>query len=57
MKVLLLAVVVAVLAACSSPTAPAAKSAGVKTAPDRVSNSRYILISGVWTCVEGCEAQ
>jgi hypothetical protein len=53
MKKLLAVLVLGVLAACqsSSPVAPTE----TKTAPTQVSTSRYILISGVWTCVEGCE--
>jgi hypothetical protein len=39
--------------ACGDYTAPTSPSH--KTAPTRASHSRYILISGVWTCVEDCD--
>ncbi len=38
----------------SSPTSPVQKS--TPTAPAGAVFGRYILISGVWTCVEDCEA-
>ena len=38
---------------CGDYTAPTSPSH--KTAPTRASHSRYILISGVWTCVEDCD--
>jgi hypothetical protein len=56
MKKLLLVLAIATLVACeaSNPVAPQAPKA-TKAAPNHVANSRYILISGVWTCVDGCE--
>ena len=38
----------------TAPTSPPQKKVG-PTAPVGASNSRYILISGVWTCVEECD--
>lgn len=37
------------------PTSPTSVKAVSPTAPGGVSFSRYILISGVWTCVQDCE--
>ena len=38
----------------SSPTSPVQKRT-TRTAPVGASFGRYILISGAWTCVEGCD--
>jgi len=49
--------VVAGLAACgdyTASTSPPQKKINAK-APGGAVYSRYILISGVWTCVEGCD--
>lgn len=49
--------VVVGLAACgdyTGPTSPPLKKINL-TAPTGAVYSRYILISGVWTCVEGCD--
>ncbi len=60
MKKLFGLLAVAALAACNptSSTGPVpateAKSAKNIPVPNHVSTSRYILISGVWTCVEEC---
>jgi len=39
----------------SHPMAPAPSKQVSPTAPVGASFSRYILISGVWTCVENCD--
>jgi hypothetical protein len=54
MKKLLAVLAIVTLVACDA-TNTVAPEATVKEAPTQVANSRYILISGVWTCVEGCE--
>ena len=40
----------------TSPTSPLQPQAS-KVVPVRASLSRYILISGVWTCVDECEGR
>jgi hypothetical protein len=54
MKKLFAALALTALCACQASN-PVAPKATTKAAPNHVANSRYILISGVWTCVEGCQ--
>ncbi len=54
-----LAIIASVLAGVSCgdfahPTSPASSKQVSPTVPVGASFSRYILISGVWTCVEDC---
>jgi hypothetical protein len=56
MKKLLAVLVLGALMACQG-TNPVAPQAAKKAAPNHVANSRYILISNVWVCVEGCGGQ
>ena len=37
------------------PTSPTSGSFDAPTAPSGASFSRYILISGAWVCVDGCD--
>src|SRR5256885_12538352 len=46
---------VAALSACSDFTGPTSSAQQKPTSPVGASFSRYILISGAWTCVEGCD--
>jgi hypothetical protein len=48
-------VCVAGIAACSDSMGPSSSVQKKPTSPVGASFSRYILISGAWTCVEGCD--
>ena len=48
-------VCVAGIAACSDSMGPSSSAQKKPTSPVGASFSRYILISGAWTCVEGCD--
>jgi len=41
--------------ACGDFTGPNSPEHKSLSSPVRASNTRYILISGVWTCVDGCD--
>jgi hypothetical protein len=47
----------AVIAGCRDFTGPNSSAQKKPTSPVGASFSRYILISGVWTCVENCDDQ
>ncbi|HJQ09720.1 MAG TPA: hypothetical protein VJ840_01695 [Gemmatimonadaceae bacterium] len=56
----LVALVAAASLACgdyTGPTSPVKQQKVAPTAPAGAVFGRYILISGVWTCVEECEDQ
>src|SRR5256714_12543937 len=48
-------VCVVAIAGCHDFTGPTSSAQKKPTSPVGASFSRYILISGVWTCVEGCD--
>ena len=48
-------VCVAGIAACTDSMGPSSSAQKKPTSPVGASFSRYILISGAWTCVEGCD--
>jgi hypothetical protein len=45
----------AAIAGCRDFTGPTSSAHKKPTSPVGASFSRYILISGVWTCVEACD--